>query len=329
MSQPSYPYASVKIKAREQRLLNKEKSLRLIHAKDAYQAMKLLADFGYAEADQLSPFEFEKLLAAEEKQTFEFINEITPNPAITDLFFLKYDYFNAKTYMKAYVKGFGVSKNTVVNMGTMDLGDLYEKIKEKRYTELPPEMRDAVKDLEKHFVVKPDVSLIDITLDAAYSKQVARELKQIDDAFVREYFSAYFDFINIAATVRLKRTGAPREIFERALMYGGSIDRQTLKRAYDIGIAELSAYLARGNYREKVIEAFEYLERTGQMLLFEKAKSDYLMSLIRRHQQNAFSIAPVFSYMIAKAREIQIVRMIMIAKINDMADIPEIMPELY
>ena len=329
MPQPSFPYASVKIRAREQRLLNKEKFLRLIHAQDALQAMKLLADFGYAEADQLSPFEFEKLLAAEERRTVQFIDEITPNPEITNLIFLRYDYFNAKTYVKSLLLGAGVSKNTVVNMGTMDINDLYEWIREKRFRELPPEMQEAIRDIEKHFAVKPDVSLIDITLDTAYSKQVSRELIKIRDAFVEEYFNAYFDFSNIAAVVRLKRAGAPREIFERALMYGGNIDRQTLRHAYDIGVEELPAYLARGNYREKVAQAFEYLEKTGQMLLFEKGKSDYLTSVIRKHQQNVFSIAPVFSYMIAKAREIQIIRMIMIAKINDVEGIPEIMPELY
>lgn len=330
MPQNSYPFASAKIKSREASLLTREKALRMLNAKNAEEAIKLLSDFGYTGADEIDPNDFEKLLSQNLKEVCKYIDELTPNKAITDLFFMMYDYHNVKVWMKDQLRDVS-TEQAVINAGVYPVSRLYDIIHEKKYQFLSLEMRTALNELEKRFAVKPDVSLIGLFLDAAYSKEVARVLEDVDDLFVKQYFAALFDFSNIILLIRMKRANTPKDIFEKSMFAGGTIDATVLKRAYDMDEKDLKDVFAKGAYEKGLTTAFDYLEQTGKLVMFNKVKEDHLMRLAKENKGDIMTIGPVFSYLIAKQREIQAIRMIMIAKLNDMDSemISEILPELF
>ena len=119
-------------------------------------------------------------------------------------------------------------------------------------------MKDALTALERRFAVKADVSDIGLAMDAAYARQIVRELKSVREEFVHEYFSTTFDYANVTAMLRLKRMKAPKDVYQRAMLEGGRIEMLSLMHAYDMDDDEAIAYLTRGRYSREIGAAYEY-----------------------------------------------------------------------
>ena len=54
------------------------------------------------------------------------------------------------------------------------------------------------------------------------------------------------------------------------------------------------------------------------MSLIEKNKDNYFIKLFKPLSKNPFNIGPVLGYLMAKEQQANIVRLIMVAKINEM-----------
>lgn len=330
MPQPSYPFASARVRAKENTLIGREKVQRLLRAADAGEALALLAEFGYPVSDGMQPEDFEKAIAAALKSLYAFVDEVTPDQKVTDLFFQQFDYHNLKAILKSEYLGTGAAQRVLVNEGTMEPALMYEAVREKKYNSFPDEMRLALIELDKRFAVRPDASLIGLTLDAAYGAQIVRELESVKEPFVHEFFAVLIDFANVGAVLRLKRANVGRDVFERAFIPGGSISKDALRRAFEMTVEDAQLALARGKYAHELTAAFEYYRRTGNMTMLWKVKNDFLIRLATQHRQDMFSISPLMAFMVSKVRETEAVRMIMIAKLNglDMKDVAELLPEL-
>lgn len=329
MPQPSYPFANIRIKVREKSLLSREKILRLAGAATAQEAMGLLADYGYPGAEDTKPSSFEKCISAELRNVYSFIWEITPEPEVTNLFFLQLDYHNLKAILKSDALGVGAAQNMLVNNGTIDPTAMFEAVKEKRYDFFPPEMKAALTEIDRRFAVKVDVSLIGLLLDGAYARQIERELKDVKEEFVHRYFRALFDFINVSALIRLKRLDAGKELMERTLLPGGDLSFDYLREAYELSMEEMLNLLEKSAYQKEMTPGLEHFRQTGSFAVLIKARNDYLIRLCLTYRKDMFSIAPVLCYLVGKMRETQAVRMAMLAKLNNISgrEIAEILPE--
>lgn len=328
MPHRSYPFASTRVKAKENALMTREKASRLLDTQSPEEAMKLLSDFGYSDAAETPPENFEKCITTSLKEAYKFIAEVTPDARVTNLFFLRFDYHNLKAILKGEYAG--TSAVSALIKGTMDPANMHENVREKRYREFPEEMAKALIEIDKRFAASIDVSLIGLLLDSAYAAQVTRELKDIKEEYVHEYFAAEFDFSNISALIRLKRADAGKELLERAILPGGNIKKDTLRRAYEMGAEEMMEFLLKSQYRKQLSVGFEYYQQTGSFARLIKEKDDYLSSLAVKYRSNAFSIAPVLAFLVGKVRETQAVRMIMVAKLNGMpkSNVADILPAL-
>jgi len=70
-----------------------------------------------------------------------------------------------------------------------------------------------------------------------------------------------------------------------------------------------------GTYLTAGIEAFE---NTGRLSELERISDNYLMALNRESKYVVFGPEPLFTYLVAKEREINAIRMIMVGKINSL-----------
>ena len=329
MPQLSYPYASTRAKAKENTLIGREKMLRLINAATPEEAIKLLADYGYPQAEELAPEEFETSISAVLHEAMCFVREVTPEKAATDLYFCRFDYHNLKVLLKELYFG-GKNEDLLVDTGMIPPAKLEEIVSEKRYQALPREMRQAVEELDRRFSVRPDGSLIDALLDRAYSMQLSREMKTVKDVFVRQLFAADIDFVNVRTVVRQKQAGMTRDIFERSILAGGLIGPTVLRRAFEATEDDMFQILETGRYQRELAAAFEYYQNTHSLAKLEKARQDYSARLAGQYKHDIFCIAPLLAYFFAKLRETQAVRMVMIGKLSGIEgrNISEILPEL-
>lgn len=316
MPQPSYPFAATRVRSRENSILKHDQLVRINDAGTAAAAMEMLTEYGFVTNTELLPEDFEKAISDELDRAYSFVEEITPEKQVTDLFFLKFDYHNLKVILKNEHKGTGASVKSLINRGTIDPREMYDSIKDKRYTSFPPEMREALTAIEKRFSIKPDISYISFALDAAYAKEVTRRAAATKDKNVIEFYRCIFTMNNVTAVLRLKRAGADREVYAQCLTEGGETDMFSLLHTYDMAEDEAMAYLARGSRGRDIAAAYDHYRQTGSMALFKKAEDDALIRLATEGRDDMFSVAPVLAYLILKAKEAEAVRLIMVGKLN-------------
>ena len=126
MSQPSYEYGVARVRVLETRLLSRDRIERMADALSAEEALKILAETSYAPlvAEVGSPYDYEEILVREMKRVRRFIEEISPEPDMIGLFFLKYDFHNLKVILKNKYLGNENDDLALSEMGTIPIDDL-------------------------------------------------------------------------------------------------------------------------------------------------------------------------------------------------------------
>ena len=73
-------------------------------------------------------------------------------------------------------------------------------------------------------------------------------------------------------------------------------------------------------YSELITEGFEGYIKTNSAGLLEKLSDNYIMELMKKSKLVTFGPEKILSYIYAKETEIKIVRIIMFAKLNNIAE---------
>ena len=97
-----YLAISARIRAMENRLLNRDRLERIIEARSDQEALKVLVECGYPEIPGAG---LEQMLASVREETVKDLSRAVPGEPGLEIFKLKYDYHNAKTILKAQAMG--------------------------------------------------------------------------------------------------------------------------------------------------------------------------------------------------------------------------------
>jgi len=316
MQQTSYAYAVGRIKVLENKLLSRDKIDRMLEAPSAEEAIKVLAENEYGQGqDMANPHDYEKLLSAELEKTYQLINTITPNKAITDLFLLRYDIHNLKVLLKARFLG-NEQDQFLAGIGSIPVADLKNAVLNQDYENLPPFLARALTELEEALSLKFDPMKIDLFLDRAYYDWVFTVCNKGRNAFLRQLFIKRVDLTNIETMFRVRKIGEGFEFLKKLLIPHGSFDFSFFSAAMDQTPEEFLQAMKNSEYAKVLTAGIQDFIKTGSLTLYERLMDDYIMGFLKSHKYNPLGIEPVIGYLLAKENEIKLVRMIMVGKIN-------------
>lgn len=323
----TYPFASARVNAMGNKLLTQEKLARVMEAKDAEDALRVLQELGYGSSVS-GRASFEQLIENELRETDALLEFLSPSDAFIRIMRAERDYHNLKVLIKLEMKGNGDTAELFP--GNISVDVLRHAVAENDYHELPETVAEALSYIDKRFSMVPDVSVIGSELDQAYAKEVSALVAEIGDELVTAYFTAYFDLSNIIAFMRV-RAFYGRDAFENAYLTGGSIDKKTFMDAFELSDDNVFAAVAKGVYSRVLGAAIEDYFKTKSLYMFEKAKDDYLLSILKDKRNDMFGIGPLMGYYTGKQREAAAVRMVMTAKQGgiDIDVVQERLKELY
>ncbi len=307
----TYPFAAARVKSMGSRLLTQEKLARVMEARDFEDAMRVLQELGYGSSIS-GKADFEQLIEKELQEADSLLEFLSPSDIFIRIMRAPRDYHNLKVLIKLQMKGESLDSIELFP-GNISVGTLRRAVAENDYHELPEGIREALLNIDKQFAAVPDVSIIGAELDQAYAREVNALAAKMNDPLVSNYFKAYFDLSNIIAFMRV-RAFYGRESFENVYLEGGSIEKKVFLDAFELSDDNVFAAIAKGDYARVLSAAFEDCRRTKSLYMLEKAKDDYLMSLIKQQRHDMFGIGPLMCYYIAKQREAEAVRMVMTAK---------------
>jgi len=144
--------------------------------------------------------------------------------------------------------------------------------------------------------------------------------------FLRDYSMHLVDMHNIKTFLRLYILKEPQEKLEAALNHEGFLRKADLLKLYP---QDLTAFLNQLEYVHKHYRTIDYTYHLGEaihrtvkessFIYLEKAIADFLMEILKPAKYIIFGPEPVLAYYLAKVNEMNLIRLIILAKLNQVS----------
>ncbi len=311
-----YAYSVGRIRSLETRLLEQGRYDRMIDTSSGEEALKVLAETDYAAAvaELAGVHDFEQMLGAELKNTFDLVIGISPRPELISILALRYDVHNLKVLFKA--KYLGVKSDLLIPVGTVELAGLEYAVNEDDYRDLPEKLRHAAEAIVEDFTVNRDPQVIDLTLDRVLYDQLISSARDKGSAFLEGLFARQIDLINLKSLVRVKRMGLDREFIKKVLLPHGLLATDRLISLIDEQLESMITAFSMSEYAGLVEEGVrDWLEK-GTASRLEKLSDDYITNYLGQGKWKAFGPEPLVGFLWAREIEIKNIRLILVGKIN-------------
>lgn len=159
-------------------------------------------------------------------------------------------------------------------------------------------------------------------------------LKEIQDivtaygsVYLIDYFRYLIDMHNIKTFLRLYLIKEPEEKLKMNLVSGGFINAEDFLKLYHQEIGALLNRLEYVHQEARIVdyasflgEAIKKLNADNSFVALEKAINDFLIQVLKPAKYITFGPEPLLAYYFAKVNEISLIRMIVLAKLNQLPE---------
>ncbi len=318
MPQPSISYACGRIGVLKRSALTKAQIERLLAAPQLAEAQRVLADIGFLAADQT---DFQAAADKHIRKTCDLIQAVTTDSLMTDCYFLRYDAHNLKVLIKS--RQLAHAPEFLSSCGSIDVETLRHCVAERTYAQLPRELAEGLKRLEKRIAMEFDPLLVDAELDKAMYRQIFENLEGMSHTLAYRYFRTKVDLINLIMLLRVRAMGKDEAFFESLALDGGNIGKMSFVKTFadNERLARLMGIYGMAMKQAALTAALD----AKKLPYFEKVADDYLYELFRPYRYAAEAVEVLLAYLLQQQREAADVRLILTAKINGFA--PEAVQE--
>jgi V/A-type H+-transporting ATPase subunit C len=139
-------------------------------------------------------------------------------------------------------------------------------------------------------------------------------------SFIHDYIRHRLDLSNLKILFRAKYSGLSRDKFESLILQGGFLKDKFILQCFDLSFAEIGEKLQATPYKELWASAADALVDQETFLDLERGIENFLMTFLTKAKYIVFGPEPVFAYGLAKRRELRLVRLLGIGKINQIPD---------
>ena len=154
-----------------------------------------------------------------------------PDPQIVDFFRIKYDYHNAKVYLKSVAAGEDNS-HLFLSLGRYSPAVLTEACRTEDYRSLSKDFAAALRESSETLGRTTDPRLADFILDRAYVKELKDTAEKTGSEFLLGYAALYADALNLRALVRMLKSSVRPEQLKNVLTDCGSVRSSSVSSAY-------------------------------------------------------------------------------------------------
>ena len=299
-----YLAISARIRAMENRLLNRDRLERIIEARSDQEALKVLVECGYPEIPGAG---LEQMLASVREETVKDLSRAVPGEPGLEIFKLKYDYHNAKTILKAQAMGVDAAR-LLLKGGRYDPEELLSRWQQESLGGCSDTFRKAMEQGAALLKESKDPQQVDLLLDKAMYAEMAKLAKDGKSAFLEGYVRILVDAANLRTAVRVYRMEKEDEFLRAVLLEGGNVSVQTVAGARGEGIADVfqSGALAEA----AKLGAALIKPGSGALTAFEKACDDAVTKYVSAARRVPFGEQVVIGYLYAREAELTAVRTI-------------------
>ncbi|MCD8368707.1 MAG: V-type ATPase subunit [Clostridiales bacterium] len=309
-----YLFLSTRIRVLERTLLTRERMERMLDAQTNEEAVKVLVECGYPEMPVVDVDTVNAALVKMREKVFEDLYSYAPDPAMIDVFKVKYDYHNVKTILKSEAMGLDPAR-LLVDCGRVPAAELAEQLKpsDRKADGDSTPLLDAAREARELLTTSHDPQRSDCVLDRAYFREMTAMAEATGSDFLEGYVRLLVDAANLKSLVRVLRMGKKRSFLEGILFEGGNV---SVDRVLDCMEEDASLEAA---YRDSLFQEAAALGQAavhgGELTGFEKACDNALVRYVAASKYIPFGEQPVVAYLVAKENELTAVRIIMTGRL--------------
>ncbi len=311
INKEDYLYISSLLRAREPRMLTRDRAERMLDAPSFEDAAKMLTDSGYEDMSQMNVKQIEDALSERRAEVFHELENLVPNSAALDLFRLKYDYHNAKVLIKSDAMHH-FDESLLSASGRVPAETVKKRFNEDRLRDLPGELGSAAEEAKVLLSRSANPQVSDFLLDKAYFREMRALADELDSDFARGYVALLADSTNLRSTVRILRMGKDLGYLQEALVPGGSISEERLSTGIaGEGIASVFA----GSQLAKAAQLGAEAVSGGTLTAFELACDNAIAAYLADAKLCSFGEECVLAFLAGTENELTAARMILTGRL--------------
>lgn len=303
-----YLFITSDIRAKEAKMLTKEKTERMLSEPTFSDAARLLVEFGYEDMSAMDSRGINATLDARLAAEIAEISELVPQKCVTELFCLKYDYHNAKVIIKS--EGLNeAGEKLILKIARTDIEELVRIYETEESMDASPRFVQAVNAAKETLARTGNPQLADFILDKAYFAEMQALAAESGDEFIIDYARMIVDSANLRMTVRSLLMGR-RDLLEKAVVEGGKIDTITFLNTVSTqeDVAALFTNMI-----------FETATQMPNITSFEREVDNAINGFLSRAAMMGFGAAAVLAYLNYVEAEIMTIRIILTGKLGDIS----------
>lgn len=320
MDRLDYAQGVVMARVYEKRLLDKGRLDKMIDAKNAEDSFKILMDSEYSKsADGVGGVgDYETLLKNETSRIFRLGSEMLGDRRILEILTLKYDYHNLKAIVKGSVSDEDLS-DIFIHSSENDPNKIRLQFESGNFTDVKSEFIKPMKEAKSRYEESLDPQIIDIIMDRAYFKHLKDISTSLDNELFSDYIGGLIDFFNITSMLRAMRMGKNQNFLNEILVEGGGISVSRLISLSREDFDRMVISLKSEKIGRALMSCVEGYKENGSLQVLDSMRDIYLGRLNSDSRFITFGPEPIFAYLVAKEKEISIVRLILVGKLNNIS----------
>lgn len=159
--------------------------------------------------------------------------------------------------------------------------------------------------------------ILSILREEDYPYRVLSLAEQCGYSFVLDYIRYRVDLGNLKILLRAKYLELSPEKLKKMVMKGGFLDSRILLQNYNLSFSEIGEKLRASSYQKLWIKAVQALKEKESFIYLEKEIEDFLMEYLQKAKYIVFGPEPVFAYGLAKKKELKMIRLLGVGKLNN------------
>jgi vacuolar-type H+-ATPase subunit C/Vma6 len=309
-----YGYAIGAIKARETSLLDKTKLSKLFRCSDE-EFRTSLVDMGYGSSSNT----VEGIITSEMLKTKKFLETITPESDVMELFYLQNDAQNTKVIYKA--KTFGLHNENYLNTGVIDTALLAEAINSGNYDRISDEYAPLLKKIAVKTAGIKNARVLSATIDNCFFEYIFDKLEVVKEEALAVYFGTFVNLANILTLIRCQTLNWGFDKFSEMYLDYGSIKKDDFLSAYSLAGEGLAKHFIKKDYGEKISKCLKDYVDNLDLSKLEKSFDELKLKIMKDYSLQFSSVGPLVYYYLEKEAEAKNIRLIYSNHETDVADL--------
>lgn len=320
MNRNDYIQSSVSTRILEKKLLKKETYDRLIEADSLEEFRKILSETDYSDSikDMTSREQFDRELDRELVDMYNSFYNISPDKELVEILGSEYIFHDLKTILKSYILDRDLSY-LLLDVGDYDYNEILDNLKKNGRVDDDLPFAKYMNHALEVYKEDDDPQKLDMQMDQHHYEYIMGLAKDLQVDQITDYIKNYADIQNINMIIRAKNQNHRVNCVDDFMIEGGNIPVSFFLENYFQDIETVVNMLKAHSLSDVLYQALELYLEDKNLGHFRDLLGSYLLGIGKEGQKETYGPEVLFSYMIAKEREIKILRIINVGKTNGLS----------